>query len=376
MLLKMLSKAEIILDARMIRHSGIGTYLRGLIEGYRNQPFFEKHPLAFSFSPSLGFEAAGDGGWVPFCAPIYSVWEQMEYPIRMRHARLWHAPHYNIPLVKPRPALVVTVHDLIHWIFRKKFYSRAQALYASIFFRRVAQIADRIIAVSHQTKNDLIKHFDVPEDRIRVVYEGVSESFFTPSTRDEQKQILEKYGLPGEFFLTVGLLKPHKNVERLLRVFEKLRQSKKIRSALVVVGRKDRRYGKGRESLRRLKTGNGIFYLPEVHGRQELALLYRAAKCLVHPSYYEGFGLTCLEAMASGTPVIVSRAASLPEVVGEAGRYIDPASDVSLEGALLELEEDPELRKSLSQKGPARARNFTWAKAAQETIQIYGELLK
>ena len=208
-----------------------------------------------------------------------------------------------------------------------------------------------------------------------MVYEGVSESFFAPSTLDEQKQILEKYGLPGEFFLTVGLLKPHKNVERLLRVFEKLRQSKKIRSALVVVGRKDHRYGKGRESLRRLETGNGIFYLPEVHGRKELALLYRAAKCLVHPSYYEGFGLTCLEAMASGTPVIVSRAGSLPEVVGEAGRYIDPTSDESLEKALLELEEDKALRESLAQKGPARARNFTWTKAARETIQIYEELL-
>ena len=372
----MSSKAEIILDARMIRHSGIGTYLRGLIEGYRNHPFFERHPLAFSFSPSLGLQEGGDGSWVPFYAPIYSVWEQMEYPIRMRHARLWHSPHYNIPLVKPRAALVVTVHDLIHWIFRKKFYSRTKALYASIFFKRVAQIADRIIAVSHQTKNDLIKHFDVPENRIRVIYEGVSESFFAPSTLDEQKQILEKYGLPGEFFLTVGLLKPHKNVERLLRVFEKLRQLKKIRAALVVVGRKDRRYGKGRGSLRQLRTGNGIFYLPEVHGRKELALLYRAAKCLVHPSYYEGFGLTCLEAMASGTPVIVSRAASLPEVVGEAGRYIDPTSDESLEKALLELEEDKALRESLAQKGPARARNFTWAKAAQETIQIYGELLK
>lgn len=367
---------DVILDARMIRHSGIGTYLRGLIEGYRSHPFFEKHPLAFSFAPPFNSKAASDGRWIPFYSPIYSVWEQMEYPLRMRHVRLWHAPHYNIPLIKPRAALIVTVHDLIHWIFRKKFYSRAKALYASIFFRRVAQIADRVITVSQQTKNDLIQHFNVPEDRIRVVYEGVNENFFTPHSSDERKQILEKYGLPREFLLYVGLLKPHKNVERLLRVFGRLWQSKRIQSALVIVGRKDRRYGKDQERLQRLKTGNGIFYLPEVDGRRELALLYHSAKCLIHPSYYEGFGLTCLEAMASGTPVIVSRAASLPEVVGEAGLYIDPSSDESLEEAILELEEDQVLRENLAQKGVARARGFTWAKAAQETIQIYKELLE
>ena len=369
-------RSEVIVDARMIRHSGIGTYVRGLAGEFQRHSFFKDHILGLALPPPLFSERGIVEKIIPFHSSVYSVQEQMEYPMRLKQCRLWHAPHYNIPLLKGKAQLVVTVHDLIHWIFKNQFYSPAEAAYAWFFFRRLAHSADRIIAVSKRTRDDLIQHFKVAPEKIRVIYEGVSEDFFEIPDASRRRQILSKYHLSEPFFLYVGLLKPHKNVNRLLRVFAKLRAQGKTKSSLVVVGKKDRKYPKGFELTEGLKTGNGVYYFPQVDSREELACLYASAQALVHPSLYEGFGLTCLEAMASGTPVTVSRAASLPEVVGEAGHYFDPYSDDSLSQALIEMEKDERMRKELAEKGKLRARQFSWAKTAVATIQVYQELLE
>lgn len=360
--LKTNCEIEIILDARMINHSGIGTYLQGLVGKFGPHPFFRENRLGLLTSEA-------------FRAPIYSIQEQLEYPFRLARCRLWHAPHYNIPFFKCGTSLVVTVHDLIHWIFRKEFYSVTQAFYAQAFFRRVVQLADRIIAVSKQTKDDLIQYFGATPERVRVIYEGVCEEFFIPPDPTEREQLLKRHGISTPFFLYVGLIKPHKNLKRLVSVFRKLQSERKIQSGLVLVGKKDRHYRCEDKVLQDLHTEDGIWYLPSVGSRQELRGLYASARALIHPSYYEGFGLTVLEAMAAGTPVIASRTASLPEVVGEAGRLIDPYSDQALEAAILELEEDGMLRERLAAKGRERAREFTWEKAAHETVEVYRELL-
>lgn len=375
MLPKKSSKAEIILDARMLRHSGIGTYLQGLLGEYGRHPFFQRLPLGLAVSPALLAEVNGATQSFAFRSPIYSLREQLEYPFQLGRCRLWHAPHYNVPLVKGKSRLVVTVHDLIHWIFRKEFFSRAQALYARTLFQGVVRQADRIIAVSRQTRDDLIQHFGASPDRIRVIYEGVSPEFASAPPEEEQKKILAKHSLPKRFFLYVGLLKPHKNIDRLLGVFERLRSEGRIESELVLVGRKDRNYPEGSKRLARLQTGSGIHWLERIDSRRELASLYASAQALVHPSFYEGFGLTCLEAMAVGTPVVVSQAASLPEVVGESGYYIDPYSEDSIRQALVEVEKNDLLRKELSVQGKKRAGEFSWARTAEETIKVYEEVL-
>ena len=370
------SVSEIILDARMIRHSGIGTYVRGLLGEYRNHPFFQKHSFGLALPPSLFSEGDSVGKLYSFQSPIYSLSEQVAYPFQTRNCALWHAPHYNIPWVKGKTRLVVTVHDLIHWIFQKEFYSPLQAAYVRLLFQRLAKSADRIITVSQRTRDDLIQYFKIPAEKIRVIYEGVSEEFFSSSNSEAHRQFLRERNLPEQFLLYVGLMKPHKNVERLIRVFKKLRREGKIKSPLVLVGKKDKHYPKGFESTRDLASGDGIHYLPGVSSRQELVALYHNALALVHPSLYEGFGLTCLEAMASGLPVAVSRAASLPEVVGEAGYYFDPYSEDSLAEALTTMESEERLRKELAQRGRERAREFSWAKTAEETIQVYREVLE
>lgn len=375
MLPKKCSNVDIILDARMIGHSGIGTYLRGLLEEYSRQDFFKEQTLALALTPGLFSELNGAYPRFPFYSPIYSVREQMEYLFHLRRCRLWHAPHYNVPVLKKGVRLVVTVHDLIHWIFRREFYSSLQAAYARFFFQRVVHLADQIIAVSEQTRWDLIRYFKASPDQVRVIYEGVSEDFFQPHSPDARNELLEKYHLPKRFFLYVGLIKPHKNLSLLLKVFNALRSKKKLEMDLVVVGKKDKKYPKGYEWLAGIKTGEGVYYIPAIPSRRDLACLYASAFSLVHPSLYEGFGLTCLEAMASGTPVIVSKAGPLPEVVGDAGLFIDPSSESSLAEALLEMSANESLRRDLIERGRLRAREFSWSQAARQTVDLYRELL-
>lgn len=367
---------DVIVDARMIRNTGIGTYLRGVTQEYKRHDFFKKRRYGFAVHPSLSDEMDGTVQKLEFYSPIYSIREQLEYPLRLKETALWHAPHYNVPFIKGRAKLVVTIHDLIPWIFRKEFFSRVQAQYAYFFFSRVVKLADKIIAVSEQTKRDLISFFSAPPEKIKVIYEGVSPHFFESMESMRKRAVRIKYELPETFFLYVGLLKPHKNVDRLLRIYRRLWLEKKIKTPLVIVGKKDKKYSPHLAALSNLKTGEGIFYLPSISSQDELKALYRSSKALIHPSLYEGFGLTCLEAMATGTPVAVSRVASLPEVVGEAGMYFDPYSDASLAEALLLMEENADLRAKLSELGKIQAKKFRWQNAADQTIQIYKEVLE
>jgi glycosyltransferase involved in cell wall biosynthesis len=364
---------DVMLDVRMIRNSGIGTYLRGLLSGFDRHSFFENHSLGLAVNTHEEFN--GRKKTFRFHSPIYSLQEQLEYPFRSKGCRLWHAPHYNAPVVK-NSRLVVTIHDLIHWIFRGKFYSNFQGLYAKLFIQNAIRNADRIITVSKKTRDDLIENFQAPMEKIRVIYEGVSPHFFNPPEENQRKEVLRKYGLPQEFYLYVGLIKPHKNVQRLIEVYQKLRREGRLKASLLLVGKKDSRYPAGFEKLKGLKTGDGIYYLPGIDSQDELHCLYYSAKGLVHPSLYEGFGLTVLEAMASGIPTIVSRAASLPEVAGDAAYFVDAASGEELARALVEFEQNDKLREDLGKAGKVQARKFNWEDAAQQTVDVYREVLE
>lgn len=349
-------KPQIALDTRMVQHTGIGTYLRGLIQG---------------------FETLGPQNWnlsqVHFKDRIYSLGEQMAYANRLGEFQLWHAPHYNIPYYKRKTKLVVTVHDLIHWIFRKDFFSPAQAFYAQTFFRRVAKTADHIIAVSHNTARDLNHYFDVDPKKISVIYESV-EKDHARLPESQLQDLRNRYGLPETFFLYVGSLKRHKNVQTLLRVFRNLRKNKQLQSGLVIIGGKDKKYPAALCELETLQSGDGIWYFPKME-RSELIRFYNASLALVHLSLYEGFGLTPLESMACETPVIASNVSSIPEIVGEAAMLVDPLDETQISKALLQMEQDASLRNRLRLKGLERLKKFSWQKTAEQTAEVYQKVL-
>ncbi len=367
-------KPVVGIDIRMMRHSGIGTYLRGVMGPLLAKPH-AGFDVALFGNPELALQTAGNIARRPFHAKIYTVQEQLEYPLRLRHCRLWHAPHYNVPLLKGTNKLVVTVHDLIHWIFRKDYFSKMQACYAGTMLRAAVRLADHVITVSEKTKSDLVSFFKADAAKITVIYEGVDPRFAAYHNPEKCRATLQKYGITKPYFLYVGLLKPHKRVDWLLRIFRQMRQAHQLDMDLVIVGKKDARYSESCASLAALQTGGGVFYLPFVE-EEELFALYRSAHALVHPSRYEGFGLTLLEAMASATPVIACRVASIPEVAGQAAYLIDPDSDAELEKALQRMSQDENLRQELIAKGKIQAARFRWEDAAAKTAAVYERVLK
>ena len=375
-----MSRCRIGLDSRMLQNSGIGTYLRGLLSGLQSLDL-DKDLTLFGLEPSLtetpSSKEVSKNPPVAFEAPIYSIQEQLQYPSMVQQCQLWHAPHYNIPLWKGKAKLVVTIHDIIHWIFRKQFLSPLQTVYAGFMLRQAVRSADQIIAVSHHTKKDLIEHFHALELKITVIHEGVDESFcrFSPNElRPVFEKIRAKYKLPENFFLYVGLMKPHKNVLMLVQVFRKLKEQGKVRASLVLIGRKDKVYPKGYEALADLTTADDIHYLPVID-HQELKVFYNQALALIHPSLYEGFGLTLLEAMSFGTPVLTTNSSSIPEVVGDAALRVDAADESAMAEAILRLDQNAGLRESLRQKGFERARMFTWKETARKTAEVYEKVL-
>lgn len=366
-------KATVGVDIRMFRNSGIGTYLRGILGPLLAKPR-DSFDLALFGNLDLAVQDTGAVVRRPFYSKIYSVQEQLEYPLRLRDCRLWHAPHYNVPLIKGAK-LVVTIHDLIHWIFRKDYFSKLQACYAGTMLRAAVRLADHIITVSEKTKSDLVDFFNADAAKITVIYEGVDPRFAAFHNPEKCRETLQKYGIGKPYFFYVGLLKPHKRVDWLLRVFRRLREARRLDMDLVIVGKKDAHYPKGYEALGTLQSGDGVHYLPFVEDRELLAL-YRSAHALVHPSRYEGFGLTLLEAMASGTPVVACSVASIPEVAGQAAYLIDPDSDQELETALLKMAQDENLRRDLAAKGKIQVARFQWEAAAAKTAEVYERVLR
>ncbi len=363
---------KIALDARMIRHSGIGTYVRGLLSGMDQTGLPAEMKISLRCPENPGY-ARFD--WSPFQSPIYSVQEQLAFTSQAGDCDLWHSPHYNIPYFLSGPKLVVTVHDLIHWIFRGRFFSRMQAYYTEIMMRRLVKTSARVIAVSQKTKQDLIDFFQAPADKITVIYEGVDPAFKPCETPVLLKEIRVKHRLPEKFFLYVGLLKPHKNVLWLARLFRRLHCEKKISAPLVIVGKKDRAYRPGFEELGALSREDAVIYLEQTTG-DDLKKLYQGALALVHPSLYEGFGLTLLESMASGTPVIAFNTASIPEVAGDAGILLRPNDEDAMTRTLIEMEQSETLRAQYRAKGLAQVKKFDWKKTAEETLRVYREVLQ
>lgn len=364
---------EIGVDTRMVRHTGIGTYVRNVMAALREGGAFQRHRFAFYGSretrelfPEVPFTAFED--------KIYSAAEQVSYPRFLPDCLLWHAPHYNVPLIKGKTRLVVTIHDLIHWIFRKQFFSPLQNFYAGVMLRAAVHLPDRIIAVSEHTKKDLVHYFHANPEKISVIYEAADLRYDASREETAILGVQKKYGIAQPYFLFVGSLKPHKNVQRLVRLFRELHREGKTQALLVLAGRKDTRYPSGYEELAQLQSGEGVLHLEGVQD-SELKHLYQGALALIHPSLYEGFGLTLLEAMGSGTPVIASQSASIPEVTGDAACLVDSCQDPAMMQAIRRMETDPVYRSGLRERGLRRASQFSWRETASKTLALYEKVL-
>ncbi|MBU1018848.1 MAG: glycosyltransferase family 1 protein [Patescibacteria group bacterium] len=368
---------KIGIDARMYSSAftGIGRYVYELIHNlaeiddrneyviFMNNPQFEEFK-----SPNKRFKK------VLVNAPHYSFGEQWRFlrMLKKENLDLVHFTHFNAPIFYKKPC-IVTIHDLtLHFYPGKKMTSFYRRWAYKGVLRSVVSRAKTIISVSKNTKQDLVKLMNVPEERIKVIYEGVNKDFKEVLDEDLIKDVRKKYGIVREFLLYTGVWRSHKNLVNLIKAFSYMKKDEDFDGQLVITGKEDSVYVEVRAMIDELELeGNVVFtgMVPE----EELPVLYSAAKVYVFPSLYEGFGLPPLEAMSCGTPVAASKVSCIPEVVGEDNAvFFDPYDPSDISDGVLKVWENEILAGELREKGLERIKNFSWRKMARETLEVYG----
>lgn len=299
------------------------------------------------------------------------LFEDLHLPIDIVLGKvdLFHGPYFTL-LHNAYGKSIVTIHDLIFirvpevvtpgW----REFAKKRADYS---IRR----ADAIVAVSEHTKGDIIDLYQIPEERIRVIYNGVGKEFF-PTTQG-LGDVKVKYGIKKPYLLCVSAIEPRKNLLALVQAFSHLRRFREKDYHLVVVGIKGYRFEEVFQKVRELELEQDVIFTGKVPD-YELPVLYSGSDLFIFPSLSEGFGIPPLEAMACGTPVIASNVSPITEVVGDAALLVDPYCTSSIAEGMWTLLTDVKLRDRLIARGLERSRLFSWEKAATETVKLYQEL--
>ena len=312
--------------------------------------------------------------------PFTRLWTHLRLSWEMfRHAPdLLFVPSHVLPLVHPRCS-VVTVHDL-GYLYYPEAHTLSQNAYLRWSTRFNARSAAAILADSEATRQDLVRHCQISEEKISVVYPGRDETLTQISDPATVAGVRARYGLNESYLLYVGTLHPRKNLVRLVQAFNMIVQSPVSgfqspisNLQLVLAGQKGWLYDELLSKVRRLGLADRVLltgYVP----RDDLAALLSGARAFVYPSLYEGFGLPVLEAMACGTPVICSNVSSLPEVAGDAALLVDPLDIEVLAQALHDVITDDGLGRELVARGYRQIERFSWRRCAQETLQVFDKV--
>ncbi len=300
------------------------------------------------------------------------LWEQLALPAAVRRAQadVLHATAFVAPIVRARPT-VLTIYDVSFALF-PQFFRGFNQTYLRVGTRWSARRAQRIIVISDCARRDVHRLYDVPFDRIMVAYPGVDETL-TRADPDRVQGFRRQKNLPDQFLLYLGTLEPRKNLVLLVRAFAQLKRECP-EARLVLAGGLGWLADDIFTTIEECGVKDSVL-LPGYVAAEEKALWYAAATGFAFPSLYEGFGMPPLEAMACGTPVITSNAASLPEVVGEAGLMRAPDDVSGWAAALKRVWIDAAYRAELADRGVRQARQFTWSNTARQIAQSYRDLL-
>jgi glycosyltransferase involved in cell wall biosynthesis len=356
----------------MKRHlHGVGNYIRNLVWALSRldreneyllfaSPENEKH--LYDLPDNFHIELA------PNRPALRILWEQTVLPWRVRRKRveLYHGPAFAVPLVSSC-ARVITVHDMTVHISPQR-HSLHTWLYLRTMIPAMLSASDQIIADSESAKQDILRLGRVKDSKVSVIYLGV-ETRFQPIHNEEQlARIRQKYALPRDFILFVGMIEPRKNLTGLVDAY--CAASVHDRCDLVLAGSLGWGYGELLQKIRSSSLRDHI-RMPGYVDDADLPALYSAAVAFAYPSLYEGFGLPVLEAMACGTPVITSDVSSLPEVTGSTAILVKPDDLPALTQALQVVVNDRNCSDRLSRLGRTRAALFSWDRTAAQTLSVY-----
>lgn len=271
---------------------------------------------------------------------------------------------------QPGLKTIVTIYDMTTFLFPEYHTEETQAIQREKY-RFAQDHADAVIAISESTKQDIIRFLGIEAERIHVVYAGVTPEFRLLPEELVQKTVVKWQLAPQSYILHVGTIEPRKNLVRLIEAYEVVWRKRPLTTPkLVLAGAAGWFFKEVFATIEKLGLEEQVIYVGRVDDA-DLPALYNGALFLAYPSLYEGFGMPPLEAMACGIPVLTSNGSSLPEVVGEAGVYVEPEDVESIAAGLLLLVEDASLRQELANRGLERAKLFNWQRAAAETTAVY-----
>lgn len=364
--------------------AGIGNYVRSLVDAMLALDSTNQYTLLTSGRPprERPFPSADNVRGRSLVIPdryVNILWYRWRLPISATfftgQADIYHGPDFVLPPLNGKLRKVVTVHDLA-FLEHPEYAVPGLADYLKKVVTEAVAAADLVAAVSSETRRTLIEHFATPPEKIALVPNGIRPYLRRVSDPLLLDAVRHKYGLRSPLVLGVGTLEPRKNHLGLIKAFHKAASSanKAARPAmLAIAGGTGWLYDETRQVVADLKLEKKVRFLGRVSDL-ELMLLYSLADVFVFPSFYEGFGVPPMEAMACGAPVVTSNTSSLPEVVGDAALLVDPRDTGAIAQAMLRVIGSPQLQEELRQKGYERARGFTWEHSARKMLSLYTQV--
>jgi glycosyltransferase involved in cell wall biosynthesis len=374
---------RIAIDIRRMYEFGLATYIRNVVRTLgRIDPVNEY----FLMGAASRFEQLGalpdNFHFVPLQKPeaTFATYLELHKVIRAHEVDLVHVPHaFWRPLITKAP-YVITVHDLLDYMYRARTNNGMRRMIHSYMTRQVMHRAARIFAVSKFTKRDVSRYFDVKPSKIEVVYNALDENFLRGhATPAEQEMIRGRYQVDSPFLLYAGRISPHKNVARIIEAFSALKGELAKDGTfpdlkLIIIGDEVSKNPDIRRAVIRSGMQHEVRFLGYV-SIDVLRIFFDMAKVFVFPSLYEGFGLPPLEAMAHGTPVVASNTSSLPEVVGNAALMVNPENVFEISRALQRVLTDQSLRERMKIAGVEQARRFSWDASVQRMLDVYKQVV-
>ncbi|MHB8206514.1 glycosyltransferase family 4 protein [Mucilaginibacter sp.] len=360
---------DLVIDSRMINHSGIGVYLRNIIK------YLIPHSnIKLLGDPDILTNLFNGLPVIPFNAKIYSVNEQLALKKTIPACDLFWSPHYNVPLatLKAKKRLV-TIHDVYHLAYFNQL-SIPKKIYSRLIMNAAITLSDEIITVSHFSEQEILKHTACSPKKICVIHNGVIQG---PIQSDEG-YVKQKYNLPDNYLLFVGNVKPHKNLKKFLQAYLLLKSDLRAKYKIVIVGKKDGFITGDQTLFNWINITNELFESIIFTGYAEdehIDTIYKKAAAFIFPSLYEGFGLPPLEAMKNKCVVAVSDIPSMHEVCKDAALYFNPKDEQDISLKITELLINDSLRTNLINKGLSRIELFTWEQAAKQHLIAFEKTL-
>lgn len=374
---------RIAIDIRRMYEFGLATYIRNVVSTLGRIDAVNEY---FLVGQTARFEQLGNLPENFHLLPIqnpegsFATYLEMHRVLARNEVDLVHVPHtFWRPLITKAP-YVITVHDLLDYMYRARTSNGMRRMVHSYMTRQVMHHAARIFAVSNFTKRDVGRYFNVTPERIEVVYNALDEKFRGGhSTPKEQAMIRGRYQVESPFLLYAGRISPHKNVARIIEAFSALKGELAKDGAypdlkLIVIGDEVSKNPDIRRAVIRSGMQHEVRFLGYVP-IDVLRIFFDMAKVFVFTSLYEGFGLPPLEAMAHGTPVVASNTSALPEVVGNAALLVNPENIFEISRALQRALTDQSLRERMKAAGILQVQRFSWDVSVKRMIEVYQQVL-